>query len=81
MIEGSYAVVGGVDKVIPVDLRIPDCRPRPIDLLRGLIALVETAAAPISGWPARCAYPQFQCGPIGVWVQQGPKPPPFQRPR
>ncbi len=25
-------------------------------------------------------YPQFQCAPIGVWVQQGPNPPPFQRP-
>jgi Ni,Fe-hydrogenase III small subunit len=41
--EGSYAVVGAVDKVIPVDLHIPGCPPRPADLLRGLIALVETA--------------------------------------
>jgi Ni,Fe-hydrogenase III small subunit len=41
--EGSYAVVGAVDKVIPVDLHIPGCPPRPIDLLRGLIALVEVA--------------------------------------
>ena len=41
--EGSYAVVGAVDKVIPVDLHIPGCPPRPIDLLRGLIALVEMA--------------------------------------
>jgi Ni,Fe-hydrogenase III small subunit len=43
--EGSYAVVGAVDKVIPVDLHIPGCPPRPIDLLRGLIALVEKATA------------------------------------
>jgi Ni,Fe-hydrogenase III small subunit len=41
--EGSYAVVGAVSKVIPVDLHIPGCPPRPIDLLRGLIALVERA--------------------------------------
>ena len=41
--EGSYAVIGAVDKVIPVDLHIPGCPPRPADLLRGLIALVETA--------------------------------------
>ena len=40
---GSYAVIGAVDKVIPVDLHIPGCPPRPIDLLRGLIALVEMA--------------------------------------
>ena len=43
--EGSYAVVGAVDKVIPVDLHIRGCPPRPIDLLRGLIALVDKAAA------------------------------------
>jgi Ni,Fe-hydrogenase III small subunit len=39
--EGSYAVIGAVDKVIPVDLHISGCPPRPIELLRGLIALVE----------------------------------------
>jgi len=31
--------------VIPVDLHIRGCPPRPIDLLRGLIALVDKAAA------------------------------------
>jgi Ni,Fe-hydrogenase III small subunit len=41
--EGSYAVVGAVDKVIPVDLHIRGCPPRPIDLLRGLIALLDQA--------------------------------------
>jgi Ni,Fe-hydrogenase III small subunit len=41
--EGSYAVVGAVDKVIPVDLEIKGCPPRPIDLLKGLIALMEKA--------------------------------------
>jgi len=38
---GSYACVGGVGSVIPVDLHIKGCPPRPIDLLRGLIALVD----------------------------------------
>jgi Ni,Fe-hydrogenase III small subunit len=41
--EGSYAIVGAVDKVIPVDLHIVGCPPRPIDLLRGLIALIDKA--------------------------------------
>jgi hypothetical protein len=29
---------------------------------------------------ARDIYPQFHMFPMGVWVQQGPKPPPFHRP-
>ncbi len=39
---GSYAVVGGVEKVVPVDLRIKGCPPRPVDILAGLLALLET---------------------------------------
>ena len=38
---GSYAVTGGVDKVVPVDLHIRGCPPTPIDLLQGLLALLE----------------------------------------
>jgi Ni,Fe-hydrogenase III small subunit len=43
----SYACVGGVSAVIPVDLRIPGCPPSPQALLNGLIALVT--AKPTSG--------------------------------
>jgi Ni,Fe-hydrogenase III small subunit len=38
---GSYAVVGGVKDVIPVDLHIRGCPPRPVQLLQGLLALLE----------------------------------------
>jgi Ni,Fe-hydrogenase III small subunit len=41
---GSYAVVGGVDTVIPVDLHIPGCPPSPMQLLEGLLALMEAAS-------------------------------------
>jgi Ni,Fe-hydrogenase III small subunit len=37
---GSYACVGPVSSVIPVDLHISGCPPTPTDLLKGLIALV-----------------------------------------
>jgi Ni,Fe-hydrogenase III small subunit len=40
LFAGSYACVGGVDAVIPVDLRIPGCPPTPMALLRGLVALM-----------------------------------------
>ncbi|QQR69355.1 MAG: NADH-quinone oxidoreductase subunit NuoB [Alphaproteobacteria bacterium] len=44
---GSYGVVpGSVGAVIPVDLAIPGCPPRPMDMLKGLLALVEASAAP-----------------------------------
>jgi Ni,Fe-hydrogenase III small subunit len=38
---GSYAVTGGVSGVIPVDLHIRGCPPNPIELLKGLLALLE----------------------------------------
>src|SRR5258708_35075067 len=39
--KGSYAVAGGVEAVVPVDLHIPGCPPDPTALLRGLLALLE----------------------------------------
>jgi Ni,Fe-hydrogenase III small subunit len=36
----SYAVVGGVRNVVPVDLHIRGCPPTPEQLLKGLIALL-----------------------------------------
>ena len=38
---GSYAIEGGVSKIIPVDLHIKGCPPRPIELLKGLLALMQ----------------------------------------
>ena len=38
---GSYACVGGVSAVIPVDLHIPGCPPTPMQLLQGLLALLQ----------------------------------------
>jgi Ni,Fe-hydrogenase III small subunit len=38
---GSYAVTGGVGAVVPVDLHISGCPPTPLQLLRGLLGLLE----------------------------------------
>jgi len=40
---GSYAVVGGVSQVVPVDLHISGCPPSPTRLLKGLLALLDQA--------------------------------------
>jgi Ni,Fe-hydrogenase III small subunit len=42
---GSYACVGGVSAVVPVDLHIRGCPPSPTDILRGLLALLECETA------------------------------------
>ena len=39
--KGSYAIVGGVDATLPVDLVIRGCPPTPAQMLEGLRALVE----------------------------------------
>ena len=39
----SYASRGAVENVVPVDLRIPGCPPAPIDLLRGILTLLQQA--------------------------------------
>ena len=41
----SYAVEGGVKNVVPVDLTIPGCPPNPLQLLKGLLALLESQGA------------------------------------
>jgi Ni,Fe-hydrogenase III small subunit len=43
LFSGSYAVVGGVSAVVPVDLHVPGCPPRPTQLLKGLLSLLEPA--------------------------------------
>ena len=43
----SYATAGSVNKVIPVDLVIQGCPPRPIDLVKGLLTLMERATVKI----------------------------------
>ncbi|MBI5000705.1 MAG: NADH-quinone oxidoreductase subunit B family protein [Euryarchaeota archaeon] len=37
---GAYGVVGGIDKVIPVDAYIPGCPPRPDAILDGVVKLL-----------------------------------------
>jgi Ni,Fe-hydrogenase III small subunit len=45
LFAGSYACVGGVAAVVPVDLHIKGCPPSPVQLLRGLLALLGDGKA------------------------------------
>jgi len=40
-IFNNYAVVQGVDEIVPVDIYIAGCPPRPESLINGIMALYE----------------------------------------
>jgi len=41
--EGNYNVLGGADKVIPVDIYIPGCPPKPEAMIDGIVKLLKSA--------------------------------------
>ena len=43
--KGTYAVLGGVETIIPVDLKIPGNPPAPTEILAGLLALMKKAGS------------------------------------
>ncbi|MFA5604707.1 MAG: NADH-quinone oxidoreductase subunit B family protein [Dehalococcoidales bacterium] len=39
--KDSYAVLGGADKILPVDIKIPGNPPTPLEIMKGLLALMN----------------------------------------
>ena len=53
--EGTYVAVGGADRVLPVDVCIPGCPPRPQAILNGLLLAMGLGEAPTAAGVAKDA--------------------------
>ncbi len=47
--EETYAIVGGVDKIIPVDVYVPGCPPKPEAIIDGVVKAIKILAEKAGG--------------------------------
>ena len=58
----SYATVQGIDRVLPVDVYVPGCPPRPEGLIYGMLKLQQLIMARRGHWPERQVGPSVPAG-------------------
>ncbi len=71
----SYCVTKGVDQIVPVDVYVPGCPPRPEALLHGIVTLQAQIKAER---PGRARDPR--AGGVGAWTRPSVAPPTAERP-
>ncbi len=58
----SYSTVEGIDRVMPVDVYIPGCPPRPEGLIYGMMKLQQLVKDRRGHWPERAVGPTVPTG-------------------
>ncbi len=58
----SYATVQGIDRVMPVDVYVPGCPPRPEGLIYGMLKLQQLILQRRGSWPERRVGPSVPPG-------------------
>jgi NADH-quinone oxidoreductase B subunit len=58
--QGCYNIMGGINKVIPVNAYIPGCPPRPEAIIDGVIKLLQSLQTPASNMEEIESFPQIQ---------------------
>ncbi len=58
----SYATIQGIDRVMPVDVYVPGCPPRPEGLIYGMMKLQQLVLERRGHWPERAVGPTVPDG-------------------